>query len=150
QLPGDDSGQKGDKRDAIMCATLELVAENGLQNTPMSLISKRSQASAGIIYHYFDSKDDLIQSLFVSIRNEWIRALLAADDPAEPLTRRFQLLMLSTFRYCVTHPQEMAFWEQCASLPITHQEANIAGDGAQVLYSLLLDLRSQDLIKNLP
>src|SRR5581483_8252185 len=110
-----DKVQKGDKREAILQAALELVAEHGLQHTPMSLISKRSGASAGIIYHYFESKDDLLQSLYYRINEHMGRALVAADDPQQPLAKRFQSLWLSIFHYCLTHPQEMAFLEQYES-----------------------------------
>jgi AcrR family transcriptional regulator len=42
---------------------LELIAEHGLQHTPMSLISKRAKASAGGIYHHFESKDELLNAV---------------------------------------------------------------------------------------
>ena len=41
------------KREAILKATLELVAERGFHDTPMSQVAKRSGASPGVIYHYF-------------------------------------------------------------------------------------------------
>src|SRR6266536_2680770 len=104
-----DNIQKEDKREAIMQAALELVAEYGLQHTPMSLISKRSKASAGVIYHYFEGKVDLIQSIYARLKADLGRAMLAIDDPKQPLVKRFQTLLLSTFHYCIDHPQEMAF-----------------------------------------
>lgn len=62
------------KREAILQAALELVAEKGLPNTFMSQISSMSQisrqarASAGVIYHYFESKDELLQTLYLRIK----------------------------------------------------------------------------------
>src|SRR5579859_643537 len=90
-----DNLQKGDKREAILQAALELIAQHGLQHTPMSLISKHSKASAGVIYHYFESKDDLLQSLYCRIKGDMGRAWLAADDPQQPLAKRFQSLLLA-------------------------------------------------------
>jgi AcrR family transcriptional regulator len=168
----EDTGQKADKREAILQAALELVAESGLQHTPMSLISKRANASAGIIYHYFTSKEDLLTSLYSRIKGEMGRAIVAADDPAQPLAKRFQTLWLSIFRYCLAHPQEMAFLEQYESVPLEKQQAGLQEGAqtlddllaqlqteqvleslpfeAQVLYRLIADLRAQDLIKDLP
>src|SRR5579884_4211497 len=160
---------KGEKREAILQAALELIAEHGLQHTPMSLISKRSGASAGIIYHYFESKDDLLASLFYRIKGDMNRAIGAADDPQQPLAKRFQSLWLSIFRYCLTHPQEMRFLEQYESAYCMvqgdrtktfydmvedkfHQEM-LKGEVApetQALYNLANDLRREDLLKDLP
>jgi AcrR family transcriptional regulator len=137
-----------DKREAIIQATLDLIAENGLQNTPMSLISKRSKASAGIIYHYFENKDDLIQTIYRRVKSEMFGPLIRADDPQQPLARRFQSLLLAAYHYCFTHPREIAFMEQCESLP--QHEDETTEEAVKGLYNLLQDLRSQDLIKNLP
>lgn len=166
----EDNVQKGEKREAILQAALELVAEHGLQHTPMSLISKRSRASAGIIYHYFESKDDLLESLYHRIKGDRSRAMVAADDPQQPLAKRFQSLWLSIFRYCLAHPQEMAFLEQYESLPMAKQHDAQLGEKAKTLddliedlhtqedlsfeeralYGLIKDLRTQDLLKDLP
>ena len=164
-----DNGQKRDKREAILQAALELIAEHGFQHTPMSLISKRSKASAGIIYHYFESKDDLLVSLYQRIKGDMGRVWLVADDPQQPLAKRFQLLWLVIFRYCLTHPQEMAFVEQYESLPrAKQQDAGLRNEArtlddlraqdlikdlpleGKALYGLIADLRTQDLIKDLP
>ena len=50
--------QAEDKRTAILQATLRLISENGFHGTAMSKVAKEAGVSAGIIYHYFDSKDD--------------------------------------------------------------------------------------------
>jgi AcrR family transcriptional regulator len=161
--------QKGEKREAILQAALELVAENGLQHTPMSLISKRSGASAGIIYHYFESKDDLLASLYQRVKREMSRAIVAGDDPQQPLAKRFQSLWLSIFHYALVHPQEMVFLEQYESIPGVKQLEGVqtlqdmaetwqekhpfsSEDAleAQMLHGLVRDLSAQDLLKDLP
>jgi AcrR family transcriptional regulator len=161
--------QKGEKREAILQAALELVAENGLQHTPMSLISKRSGASAGIIYHYFEGKDDLLASLYQRIKREMSRAIAARYDPQQPLAKRFQSLWLSMFHYALAHPKEMVFLEQYESIPGVKQhegvktlqdmaenwqEKHLFGNEdaleAQVLHGLVRDLSAQDLLKDLP
>jgi AcrR family transcriptional regulator len=54
---------KPNKREAILSAMLDVVAERGFHEAPMSLISERSGASAGVIYHHFESKEAIIQAL---------------------------------------------------------------------------------------
>lgn len=170
-----DSEHKGEKREAILQAALELIARNGLQHTPMSLISRHSGASAGVIYHYFESKEELLKSLYARVKADMGQALLAADDPHQALVRRFQTLWLSMFRYCLGHPLEMAFLEQYESVPLEKPRAAWQQEGrgeqtvdellaslpsqqaieslpmeTQMLYRLIADLRAQDLMKDLP
>ncbi len=66
-----------EKREAILQAALELIAERGFHDTPMSLIARRSGASAGTIYHHFADKDDLIHALYRHVKTIFNRALVA-------------------------------------------------------------------------
>ena len=118
----------------------------------MSLISKRAGVSAGGIYHHFESKEDLLQTLYWRIKGEMIRAIVAADDPSGPLAKRFQTLWLSIFRYGLAHRQEMVFLEQYESVPLqtTVEACNDALREEQTLNRLIVDLRAQELIKDLP
>ena len=104
--------QKVDKRESILRAALELIAERGFRQVPMSLIAKQAGASAGIIYHYFESKDELIQELYRHVKADLSRAMLAVDEQDQPFSQRFLTLWLSMFRYCASHPYETAFLEQ--------------------------------------
>jgi AcrR family transcriptional regulator len=63
-MKGVRSKAKPNKRDAILNAMLDVVVERGFHEAPMSLIEKRSGASAGVIYHHFASKEEIIQALY--------------------------------------------------------------------------------------
>ena len=65
-----------DKRAAILTASLDLISERGFHNTPVSLISQEAGVSAGIIYHYFDNKEDLIDELYKKAKLDLVRAML--------------------------------------------------------------------------
>jgi AcrR family transcriptional regulator len=142
--------QKRDKREAILQAALELVAQHGFQHTPMSLIVKHSGASAGIIYHYFDSKDDLIQALYRRVKSELGRAILATDVEHLPLAERFPVIWLNAFHYYATHPAETAFLQQYESVPDweIHMQASL--EEVVALFHLIEEYKQQRLIKDLP
>lgn len=140
---------KTDKREAILQAALKVIAENGLQNAPMSLISKRSKASPGIIYHYFESKDELVQTIYDRIYGNSLRAFQAADNPREPLAKRFQTLWLSVYDYCFNHPLEIAFLDQYENSPMTQQAKNPFNLDTRSLDGLLASLREQNRIEQL-
>jgi TetR/AcrR family transcriptional regulator, repressor of fatR-cypB operon len=72
---------KPNKRDAILNAMLDVVAERGFHEAPMSLIAERSGASAGVIYHHFASKEAIIQALYERVRELKRASLLAGYPP---------------------------------------------------------------------
>ena len=106
-----------DKRTAILQATLDLVAERGFHQTPMSLVAKRSGVSAGIIYHYFDNKDDLIHQLYWHIKSQLSVALLAGEPQQLPWPDNLRRIWLNAYRFYVSHPQETAYLEQYENSP---------------------------------
>ncbi len=64
-----------DKRAAILAATLRLISKNGFHGTAMSKVAKEAGVSAGIIYHYFDSKDELMDELYIGDQAQFRRVL---------------------------------------------------------------------------
>ena len=115
---------KVDKREAILQATLEVMAEFGFENAPMSLISKRSKASPGIIYHYFASKDDLVEAVYNRIYSKSLQAFETVDDPQAPLPLRYQRLWLTVYHYGFEHPLEVAFLDQYENSPTARRPKN--------------------------
>jgi len=53
-----------DKRDRILRAAVKVFAKNGFYATRVSEVAKAAGVADGTIYLYFDSKDDLLVSLF--------------------------------------------------------------------------------------
>ena len=54
--------KSSDKRDEIMKAAMELIAEHGFR-APIAEIAEKAGVGAGTIYRYFESKDELITEL---------------------------------------------------------------------------------------
>jgi AcrR family transcriptional regulator len=106
-----------DKREAILAATLRLVSERGFHDAPMSLIAKEAGVSAGIIYHYFANKEDLIHALFIQAKRDFGAAVGAGYDATLPLREQFWRMMSNAARYYLRHPDEAAFMQQYVSSP---------------------------------
>ena len=51
------------RKKAIMDTALELFARDGFDTTSISKIAARAGISKGLLYNYFDSKEDLIRSI---------------------------------------------------------------------------------------
>lgn len=55
------------RRQDLIEATLDCVAENGLQGATVRAIALRAGVTAGLIRHYFPGKEDLLQAAYVEI-----------------------------------------------------------------------------------
>lgn len=98
--PGDDgdgaaSKRTGDKRERILRAAVEVFARQGFYNTRVSEVAKAAGVADGTIYLYFESKDQLLLSLFED-RIEKLLAFLAKEigaivDPEQKLRRIIEL-----------------------------------------------------------
>jgi len=83
------SGQGNEKYQRILDAAIEVIAENGYFNSPVSAIARRAGVADGTIYLYFKSKDDVLRTAidstfqrFYNIVEERFRTL---TDPREQL-----------------------------------------------------------------
>jgi len=52
-----------ERQELILDVALELFAERGVEGTSMKSLAQRAGISAGLIYHYFDSKSDLLDKV---------------------------------------------------------------------------------------
>ena len=104
--------ESSSKRSAILDAALELIAARGFHNTPVSKIAEVSGVSAGIIYHYFDSKDELIQELYAEVKLDMMRSMTYGYDTGDSYRDRFDRFWVNAIRHVLSHPDQSNFLEQ--------------------------------------
>jgi TetR/AcrR family transcriptional regulator, repressor of fatR-cypB operon len=103
---------KSSKRDAILNAMLDIVVERGFHDAPMALLAQRSGASIGVIYHYFESKDAIIQTLHERIRTLKLNAFFESSPATEDSRESFIQGCLGVYTFYRIHKREMRFYEQ--------------------------------------
>jgi TetR/AcrR family transcriptional regulator, repressor of fatR-cypB operon len=103
------------KRDAILNAMLDVVVERGFHDAPMSLIAERSGASAGVIYHYFASKEEIIQALYERVRVLKRASLLEGYSPEMDAKEAFIHVAMNSYHFYRRHLRELRFLDQYES-----------------------------------
>lgn len=80
-----------ERRKQILRAAAVVFAERGFHRTRVSDIARQAGIAHGLIYHYFHSKDDLLQSIF---EDNWMVFLKVLEDLTEqherPVAARLQ------------------------------------------------------------
>jgi AcrR family transcriptional regulator len=138
------------KQKAILTGTLALISERGFHDTPMSLIAQRSGVSTGIIYHYFENKDDLIHTLYQRIKQEFSAALLVGDPHELPWPDHLKLIWMNAYHYYITHPAETMFLEQYENSPYHLKWEEMPDENFTRLYALIEQDLAAGFMRPLP
>jgi AcrR family transcriptional regulator len=114
-----------DKKKAIFDATLDLISKNGFHAAPMSLVAKNANVAAGTIYHYFDSKEELISELFQSQKYVIEKIIADADENGmqKVFKDRFFQVYTCMYNYFVKNPKVFLFIEQYMCSPFMHKNS---------------------------
>lgn len=145
---------KEDKREAILHATLELVAEHGFHDAPCSLIAERAGVAAGTIYRYFENKDVLINSLYLELETLLNASLLEGYATEQPIRERFIHLATRILAFFISSPLEFKFIEQYHNSPygVAFRRDRILGhpDKKSLYLALFTQGVELGIIKDLP
>jgi AcrR family transcriptional regulator len=81
--------RRSDTRERIQATALELFAEHGYEKTSLREIAERLHVTKAALYYHFNSKEDIVVSLFDGLIAE-IDAIIARfrEQPRTPETRR--------------------------------------------------------------
>lgn len=100
-----------DKAEAILAAALELFVERGFHGTSVPSVAERAGVAAGTIYHYFASKEALVNALYKRWKAE-ISARIIRDFPiTRPVREQFRTIWERMAEFALEHRKELAFLE---------------------------------------
>ncbi len=88
-------GAPVDKRRAILDAAVAVFARQGFHGTRVADIADEAGVAYGLVYHYFRSKDEVLNTLFVERWRVLLDAIRQVDDARE--TAREKLYGIASF-----------------------------------------------------
>lgn len=112
-----------DKRTIILDTALDLFTKQGLQQTPMSQISKESGIAVGTMYHHFKSKDELINGLFLEDKKRF-GAYIKFTDKEKTLSikERFSILWRNCYDFYIDYPKNFLFSSSIIYSPLISED----------------------------
>lgn len=146
---------KLDKREEIVRAALELIAEHGFHGAPMAMIAERAGVGAGTIYRYFENKDVLITELYRELEEKLYAVLMKGYATEKPFRERFLHLGTALLRYFIENPLDFRYLEQFHNSPygVAFRRDKLLGvknGGCDVFRELFEDGVSQQVMKAFP
>lgn len=136
---------------AICNAAIELITVQGLANASMSKIAKAAKVSPSTIYVYFESKEDMLNKLYIWIKHESSVAFLKGFHEDLPVKEGVRLLWNNIYNSIIAEPVKFAFGEQFANSPLVNKISKAEGGKYyQPIFNLLNRGVSEKIIKNVP
>lgn len=99
------------RRDQLISAALEIIAEDGLEAATVRAIATRAGVTQGLIRHYFSSKEELTRAAYLAHMTRMTEANSAVvEDPSiEPATR-LASFVAATLRPPIMDATAMGLW----------------------------------------
>ena len=110
------------KKEIILATTLDLIADVGIQGTSLPDIIKKSGVAAGTIYYYFEGKEDLIDTLYLEIKQEASKAFTEGIEQDISFKEKFFLIWKNLCSFYINNPKKFELLEDYANSPLVKNE----------------------------
>jgi len=143
--------KKTDKRQAIMQAAMELIAEQGFHGTPTSQIAEKAGTGVGTIYRYFKDKDELIEAIHGEAHELFAATFTESYDLNKPVRENYLTIFSALIRLFIANPCEIKFMEQYYNSPygIAKKRADEV-ECDRPLFAFFEQGKQQQVVKDLP
>ncbi len=140
-----------EKEEKILAAALKLFVERGFHGTPTSQIAKAAGVANGTLFHYFNTKEGLINALYLRIKDEMIRNTLAHLPQEVDIKTQLQYIWEQNIDWALNHPEKLHFIQQFSYSPYISTLTKAEADQLKTTYwELLQNGIKQGLFKDLP
>jgi TetR/AcrR family transcriptional repressor of bet genes len=102
---------EGPRREALISAALELLAEGGPQAATVRAIAERAGVTPGLIRHYFQNKDELTRASYYALMDQITGASTAVLETAPPEAEaRLAAFVVASIAPPVMNAQALGLW----------------------------------------
>ncbi|RGE23281.1 TetR/AcrR family transcriptional regulator [Leucobacter sp. wl10] len=100
------------RRAEILCGTIRVIARDGVAAAKLKDIARQSGVSLGLVQHYFDTRENLVDAAFGAmmqvVARERARRMDAVDDPLQSIYEMIRLHVFGT----VAFPERWGLWSE--------------------------------------
>jgi len=127
-----------DKRNAILGAATRLFAERGLAAAPTSEISRLAGVAEGTLFTYFETKDELINSLYRELKLELADAMMSDFPRKKNVRTRLQHVWDRYVRWGIANPRQRKVLGQLTVSEVLSKESREAGSAPFVEFQTMI------------
>jgi AcrR family transcriptional regulator len=98
------------RRQALVLATLDLIAEQGVRGATVRAIAERADVTQGLIRHYFSTKDELVQEAYLAHMAGLTEQTFAGVAERETALGRLAALVVASVTPPVVDSASVGLW----------------------------------------
>jgi AcrR family transcriptional regulator len=125
-----------EKRDAIMVASIRIIAEQGL-SAPTAMIAKEAGVSNGALFTYFETKADLLNQLYIELKTEMAAATTTGLPTDADMRAQLLHLWNAWVRWSISYPLKR---RALAQLGVSHDVTAESHEAVSQLYTEVANL----------
>ncbi len=140
--------QKDDeKKQRIESAVIELILDKGFNGLSMSKIAKEAGVCPATVYTYFDSKDSMLQEIYVEYSEDVYDYLLGHVNRGMTGEQIISSLIRSYYNYLVEYRDVFSYVKQYSMIS-SAAEACGGAKGSCYIREIIDDLKRDKVIRN--
>ncbi len=101
---------EAERREDLILATLDCIAEFGIQGATVRQIATRAGVTGGLIRHYFAGKDQMLQAAYRKVMTGMTETAIAAAIEGETAKARLRRFIVANVTPPVTDPRTLSLW----------------------------------------
>jgi len=101
---------EAERREDLIAATLDCIAEFGIQGATVRQIAARAGVTGGLIRHYFESKDQMMQAAYREMMASMTSGSIEAANSAGTAKQRLGRFIDANHSATVTDPRMLSLW----------------------------------------
>lgn len=147
------------KRNELIEATIEMVAEKGIHDVPTIQIARRAEVAEITLFRNFQTKENLLDETFEVVLKRAQDFIYENIDENLPLKERFLLMCQGYCLFGKEHPMEFDVFQQYYFLPLSDRRSYLSDPPGTTrfdkvhrkgLVKLLLDGQNDGQIRPVP
>ena len=138
------------KRDRILKSALKLFTTHGFHGTPTSRIAKEAGVATGTLFHYFATKQDLIDELYLESKSLLIKTAVESSREEDDVDTWLWNSFNTAIRWGIENSEKYLFFEQFYNSPnISPMAKEEADNRAKVLFDLIEKAKDEGMVKKI-
>ena len=106
-----------DKKEILLQTALKLFVYQGFKDTPTSKIAKDAGIATGTLFYFFPTKDDLIVSLYLKLKDLAAVNINTALSGLESKEEMIKIYYEQSLKWSLENPDEFSFLAQFSNSP---------------------------------
>lgn len=139
------------KNENIFNSAIELINQIGFAETSMSKIAKKANISPSTIYVYFENKEDMINKLYVTVKQKMSQRILRDINELTPVKAGLDVILKNYITFALEYREYFLFIEQFENSPLIRKISRKEGiDQFIQMYDLFERGKKENLLKQVP